>query len=193
MWPGIIEDPQLNEEAELVRPDPFPDDLVLLEMHDGDHPFLHCPSGGGPSHIAAGVGAAECHPGNDGVAGCDDFVHVQTEIRERLVVEADRLDFGRGTSPKRVDVVLAVEVGSRFVVSAIPDLVDKTPYLLLALGTVHGFTPFSSRKDSTGLPGSCNVSEPFSHIGMSLDLSTTIEAKGASRNAGQPKPGTASR
>ncbi len=30
--PWVLEDPQLNEQAELVGPDPFPNDLVALEL-----------------------------------------------------------------------------------------------------------------------------------------------------------------
>jgi hypothetical protein len=41
MRPRVIEDPQLNEQAERVRSDPFPDDVVALEVHDGDRPFLN--------------------------------------------------------------------------------------------------------------------------------------------------------
>ena len=65
------------------------------------------------------------------------------------MVAADRLDSGRGTYPKRVDVVLAVEVGGRFVVSAVPDLVDEPAHLPLALSNFHR-SPRSLDRDRKG-------------------------------------------
>jgi hypothetical protein len=78
-----------------------------------------------------------CHPQDDRVARHDQVLNVQVEIGERLAVAADRLDSGLGPYPERVAVVLAVELGRRSVVSAIPHFVDERPHPRLALGTVH--------------------------------------------------------
>jgi hypothetical protein len=50
--PRVVENTQLNEQAELVGTDPFPDDLAVLEVHNADHPFLHRPSRWGPAHVS---------------------------------------------------------------------------------------------------------------------------------------------
>ena len=47
IWPRVIENPQLDEQTELVGSDPLLDDLVILEMHNGDRPFLEADRPGG--------------------------------------------------------------------------------------------------------------------------------------------------
>ncbi len=60
------------------------------------------------------------------------------EIGKRLAVATDRLDSGLGPDPKGIAVFLAVEIGGRFVVSAIPDLLNEPPQLQFAPATSIG-------------------------------------------------------
>ena len=139
--PRVVDDPELDEHAELVGPDPFPDDLVTVEVHDGDHPLVHRPPRRGPSRIPTRVGPAEGGPEHDRAARDYQLLDVDVQVGERLVVAADRLDPGGRTDPERIDVFLSVELGDGVVVPAIPDLLDELAHLHLAFGRVHRSPP----------------------------------------------------
>jgi hypothetical protein len=83
------------------------------------------------------IGPAKGDPEHDRVTGHDQVLDIEVQVGERLVVSADGLDSGGRTCPERIDIALAIEIGGRFVVSAIPDLLDETPHLQLAFGHVH--------------------------------------------------------
>jgi hypothetical protein len=107
--PRIVDHSELDEQAELVGADPLSDDLVTLEMHDGDHPFVHCLSCRSPSRISTCVGAPEGGPDHDGIGGDQYLVDLNGKIWERAVVEADGLDPGRRSDPESVDVGVGVQ------------------------------------------------------------------------------------
>ena len=90
------------------------------------------------------------------VSGHDQFLDIQVEIGKCLVVAADGLDPGRRTRPERICVFLAVEIVGRFVVSAIPDLVNEPAHQPLALGICHDSTPFFAVEIQGNGEGPCN-------------------------------------
>ena len=73
----------------------------------------------------------------DGVARHDQILDLQMELRKRFAVAADRLDFGLRSHPEWVAVLFAVEIGSRFVLPTVPDVLDESPNLHFALGYFH--------------------------------------------------------
>ena len=135
--PRIMDNSELNEQTELVGSDPFPDDLPALEVHDGDRPLLHGSPRRGPAHVSAGIGTAEEDPQDDRVVCHDQLLDVQAEIGERFPAAPDRFGPGLRSRPEGVLVVLAVEIGGPFVMSAVPDLVNEPPHLRFALGNFH--------------------------------------------------------
>jgi hypothetical protein len=102
-----------------------------------DGPYLYRTPGCGPSQMAPCVGASVSERQDDRVTGNDEVLDVHMEIKEGLVVAADGFGSGRRACSKRIAVLQAVEISGRFVVSAIPDLINKPPHLDLALGTIH--------------------------------------------------------
>jgi hypothetical protein len=52
--------------------------------------------------VPSRVGASECEPQGDRVAGHDQILDVHAEIRKCLVAAADRLASGRRSGPKRI-------------------------------------------------------------------------------------------
>jgi hypothetical protein len=136
----------MNEQAEIVCTNPFPGHLVLLEVHDADRPDLYRTSGRGSTQMSSRVGASLSEPQDDRVSGNDEVLDVHMEIGEGLVVETDRFHSGPRAYSKRIAVFLAVEISGRFVVSAIPDLINKSPHLDLAHGTIHLFHPLPAKE-----------------------------------------------
>jgi len=57
--PGILNDPELDEQAELVGANPLADDFVFLEVEDVHHPFLDAAPGRRPPRVTSGIGPAE--------------------------------------------------------------------------------------------------------------------------------------
>ena len=115
----------LDEQAEFVGSDPFPHDPLAVEVHDGHHPLVHCPLRRGQSGISACVGAPEGGSENHGVAGVDQLLDFDVEVRERFVVAADRFDPCRRSSPERVDMRSCVEVAGGLMVPPVPDFLDE--------------------------------------------------------------------
>ena len=136
-WPRIVENPKLDEEAEVVGAYPFADDLVAFEVHDVNNPVLYRPPGRRPSQMPSCIGAAKCPLENHCVTGHDQLFDIEAQIGERKVVSADGLDSGGWACPERIDVVVAIKIGGRFVVSTISDLLDEAAHLRLAFGHVH--------------------------------------------------------
>jgi hypothetical protein len=99
--PWALDDAELDEQPELVDPDPFPHGLVLLEMQDGDHPFLDGPLGRSPPDVSPEVGAGECRSEDDSVPGHDHVLDVQVEIRKCVV--ADRFDLAGTPVPNGLE------------------------------------------------------------------------------------------
>jgi hypothetical protein len=135
--PRVVENPELDEEAEVIGTYPFADDPVTLEAHDVNNPFLNCPPSRRPSQMPSRVGPAKCGPEHHRVPGQDQLFDIEVQVGERMVVSADGFNSGGRACPERIDVALAIEVGGRFVSSAIPDLLDESPHLHLAFGHVH--------------------------------------------------------
>jgi hypothetical protein len=94
-WPRVVEDPQVNKQAEVVCTNPFPRHLVLLEVHDADRPYLYRTSGRGPSQMSSRVGASVPESQDDRISGNDEILDVHMEIRKGLVVAADWFGSGR--------------------------------------------------------------------------------------------------
>ena len=133
----------MNEQAEIVCADPFLGDLVVFEAHDADRPYLNRTSGRGPSQVSTRIGASVAEPQDDSVAGNNQVLDVNMEVRERLVVAADRFGSGRRACAEPIVVLLAVEVSGRFVISAIPDLLNE-PRTCISLSEAFMFRPFSN-------------------------------------------------
>lgn len=71
--PRVVENSELDEQAELVGTNPFPDDPVTLEVHDVNHPLLYGPPGRRSSHVPSSVGPPKCEPEHDRVAAHDQL------------------------------------------------------------------------------------------------------------------------
>ncbi|HUB69692.1 MAG TPA: hypothetical protein VL984_04670, partial [Acidimicrobiales bacterium] len=54
-------------------------------------PLVNGPPGGSPAHVPSRVRPAERGPHYEGVAGDDELVDTQVQVRERLMVAADDL------------------------------------------------------------------------------------------------------
>src|SRR6516162_700931 len=75
--PGILNDPELDEQAELVGANPLADDFAFLEVEDVHHPFLDAPPSRWTPRVTPGIGAAERHPQDDHVVAHNELIDVK--------------------------------------------------------------------------------------------------------------------
>lgn len=105
--PRVVDDPKLDEEAELVGADPLPDNLVPFEVHDGHYPLIHRLPCWRPTYIASGVGATEGRSEDHRLACGDQLFDFETEVRKGLVVRRTGSTLAAGPVPNPFTCVSA--------------------------------------------------------------------------------------